>query len=144
MGGPVLIHPISPVFLQGPAATARLGVIPWARESQDTMRAKGGREPFLFPFPFPILDGSQVFRLIQASWGSQHHFQKEACLMHGTIWGCGKNYEVPNSFFQEDFESIFFQQSAFSYSSEYVISWCLYLYLLQTPFFYSIGVYRLL
>lgn len=60
------------------------------------------------------------------------------------IWGFGKNYEVPDSFFQEDFESIFFQQSAFSYSSEYVISWCLYLYLSQTPFFYSIGVYRLL
>lgn len=82
---------------------------------------------------------------VQALWGSCHHFLKEACLMQGTFGVMEKFIKcaVLDSFFQEGFESIFFQESAFSYSLEYVISWCLYLYLSQNHF-YSISVFRLL
>lgn len=82
---------------------------------------------------------------VQELWGSRHLFLKEACLMHGTF-GVAEKFTkcaVPDSFFQEGFGSIFFQESAFSYSLEYVISWCLYLFLSQNRF-YSISIYRLL
>lgn len=82
---------------------------------------------------------------VQASWGSGQHFLKEACLMHGTFGVVEKFMKcaVLDSFFQEGFESVLFQKSAFSYSLEYVISWCLYLYLSQNQF-YSISIYSLL
>lgn len=82
---------------------------------------------------------------VQALWGSGQHFLKEACLMHGTFGVVEKFMKcaVLDSFFQEGFESVLFQKSAFSYSLEYVISWCLYLYLSQNQF-YSISIYSLL
>ena len=96
------------------------------------------------PLPHPQWITSNLTN-VQASRGSWHHFLKEAYLMHGTFGVVEKfmNCAVLDSFFQEGFESIFFQESAFSYSSEYVISWCLYLYLSQNHF-YSISIYRLL
>lgn len=65
--------------------------------------------------------------------------------MHGTFGVVEKFMKcaVLDSFFQEGFESVLFQKSAFSYSLEYVISWCLYLYLSQNQF-YSISIYSLL
>jgi len=82
---------------------------------------------------------------VQALWGSRHRFLKEACLMHGTFGVVEKFMKcaVLDSFLQEGFESIFFQESALSYSLEYVISWCLYLYLSQNHF-YSVNICRLL
>lgn len=79
---------------------------------------------------------------VQASWGSQHCFLKGACLVHGTFEVVEKFMKcaVLDSFFQEGFESILFQESAFSYSLEYVISWCLYLYLSHNHFTASVSI----
>lgn len=147
VGCAILIHPVSPVFLQEPAASNQAGCYSLGKGISGHHEGRGMPLKNALPVPFPLPHPGWITSIqtnVQASWGSQHHFQKEACLMHGTFGVLEKFMKCLTAFSRRTL-SRFSSNSLHSVIVRNMWSHGVCIYTSHKPFFfYSIGVYRLL
>lgn len=133
------------MFLQEPSASNQAGCYSLGKGISGHHEGRGMENALPIPFPLPHPAWiTSIQTNVQASWGSQHHFQKEACLMHGTFGVLEKFMKCLTAFSRRTL-SRFSSNSLHSVIVRNMWSHGVCIYTSHKPFFfYSIGVYRLL